>query len=513
MKVTKLIALVVVSLITLVGSAFALPVSVSDVTIQGDNGDYIVLVSLENANVSTSSLDTLTFTVEELGTSVEEIVNVNQETTMVKAYNLRNVVESFSSLKKGETYTLTVETSSGSSMSEAFLFGSERDTGGLEIILEGVKVNGEQVRDVDTLQVLNGETLEVNMRFSALENVEDARLNVFVEGYEHASILESTEIFNLIEGKTYVKTLSIELPTDMDNQQDYKLRIVGANDLSGITYKEYVLYVDTQRHRVDVLDLTMTPSSGVEPGQNIIANVRMKNRGQMEQDSVRVNVAVPALGVSESSYISNLNPEEVATSDDMLLFIPEDAEPKTHNVVVTLSYDDGYTATTEEFTLNVVAPSIVEEESLLISFKNNVNLVAGQENVMKIVVANPNGESKPISLAHIENVWSDVEVSPTLSMVQGGSDAEFIVTVVPRKSVSGERELKFVVKEGAETVKEFAVSTYVEGEEESSTSWLTITLIVLLALALVILLALVVTIARRKSDEDEEEPSSEEEYY
>ena len=504
----------VMSFIALLGTAFALPVSVSDVTIQGDNGDYIALVSLENANVSTGSLDTLTFTVEELGTSVEEIVNVNTETTMVKAFNLRDVVESFSSLKKGETYELTVETSSGSSVSKAFLFGSERDTEGLEIVLEKVEVNGEQVKDVDTLQVLNGETLEVSMRFSALENVEDARLNIFIEGYEHASILESTEIFNLVEGKTYVKTLSINLPTDMDNQQDYKLRIVGANDLSGITYKEYVLYIDTQRHRVDVLDLTMTPSSGVEPGQNIIANVRMKNRGQMEQDSVRVNVAVPALGVSESSYVSNLNSNEVATSDDMLLFIPEDAEPKTYNVVVTLSYDDGYTATTEEFVLNVVAPSIPEEGSLLVSFKNNVNLVAGEENTLKIVVANPTSESKPISLAHIDNVWSDVEVSPTLSMVQAGGHAEFTVTVVPKKSVNGEKEMNFVIKEGAETVKEFAINTYVEGEEKSSISWLTITLIVLLTLALVILLALVVTIARRKSDEEEDkEPSSEEEYY
>ncbi len=504
----------VMSFIALLGTAFALPVSVSDLTIQGDNGDYIALVSLENANVSTGSLDTLTFTVEELGTSVEEIVNVNTETTMVKAFNLRDVVESFSSLKKGETYELTVETSSGSSVSKAFLFGSEKDTEGLEIVLEKVEVNGEQVKDVDTLQVLNGETLEVSMRFSALENVEDARLNIFIEGYEHASILESTKIFNLVEGKTYVKTLSINLPTDMDNQQDYKLRIVGANDLSGITYKEYVLYIDTQRHRVDVLDLTMTPSSGVEPGQNIIANVRMKNRGQMEQDSVRVNVAVPALGVSESSYVSNLNSNEVATSDDMLLFIPEDAEPKTYNVVVTLSYDDGYTATTEEFVLNVVAPSIPEEGSLLVSFKNNVNLVAGEENTLKIVVANPTSESKPISLAHVDNVWSDVEVSPTLAMIQGGSHAEFTVTVVPKKSVNGEKEMNFVVKEGAETVKEFAVNTYVEGEDRSSISWLTITLIVLLALALVILLALVVTIARRKSDEEEdEEPSSEEEYY
>ena len=212
-------------------------------------------------------------------------------------------------------------------------------------------------------------------------------------------------------------------------------------------------------------------------------------------------------------YVSNLNSDEVVTSDDMLLFIPEDAQPKTHEVLVTLSYDDGYTSTTEKYTLNVVAPSIPIEEGLIVSFKNNVNLVAGQENTMRFVVANPNDESKPISLANIENVWSDVEVSPSLSMIQAGGDAEFVVTIVPKESISGEKELRFVVKEGAESVKELSVNTYVEGGEDKSISWLTIALIVLLALALVVLLALVVTIARRNSEEDEEDVSTDEEYY
>lgn len=511
MKATKVFTWMILSIMMVFGTVFALPISVEDLRIQEDNGDYLLLVSLSNANTASGVTDDLQFTIEELGTTKNVgSVRVDSNGTEVFSYNLREVTDSFSSLKKGETYQVTVE-SSTNSMTEAFLFGSEQDTDGLGLILEEVEVNNEELNDLDTLQVLNGETLEVKMRLSALEDFDDARIMVFIEGYEHSPLVDSTDIFSVVEGKTYTKSLNINLPSDMDNSEDYKLRIVGANELSGITYKEFSLYVDTQRHRVDVLDLIMTPSSGVEAGQNIIANVRMKNRGQKSQDSVRVNVAIPELGISESSYVSNLNSDEVATSDDMLLFVPENAAAGTYQVETTLSYDDGYTETVEVYTLNVLSPRLVADENLLVSFRNNVDLTSGTSNSFEVVIGNPNENSKPISLTSIENAWADVEVSPTLAMVKGGDSETFTVTVTPKSGSAGEKEVALVVKEGASTVNEFSVNTFVTGTED--VNWLNVVLVVLLILAIIVLLALVITIAKRKNDSNEDESSSNEEYY
>jgi hypothetical protein len=397
-------------------------------------------------------------------------------------------------------------------MTKAFLFGSEKDTEGLDLLLEEVQINGLDVSDADTVSVQNGQSVQVQLRLAALESFDDARIMMFIEGYEHSPIVTSTEIFQVVEGKTYTKTLSVNLPADMDNMEDYTVRIIGANALSGITYKEYSVYVDTDRHRVDVLDLIMTPSSGVEPGQNIIANVRMKNRGQKDQDSVKVNIAIPELGVSESSYLSNLNTDEVATSDDMLMFIPDNAAAKDYDVVVTLSFDDGYTSNSNTYSLTVLSPRVAAEENLLVSFKNNMDLMAGKTTTFEVVVANPNSESKPISVVPIETVWADVEVTPTLAMVQGGSSAVFTVTADVKSSIAGERDLTLVVKEGSNTVNEFTVSTYVEGG--SQINWLNVVLVVLLILAIIVLLALVITIAKRRSENDEDEDlTSSEEYY
>lgn len=512
MKSTKTLVWVFISFMALIGAAFATPITVEDVNIQKTDGEYVVLVSLENANAASGVYTEVDFTIEEVGTSKTVGIVKVENNTEIFTYTLSEITDSLDLLKKGETYTITASTEDDSA-SESFLYGNVRETSGLDLIFDDVKVNGASIDDGDVLQVMNGETLKVEMRFTGQQAFDDARIMAFIEGYEHSPLLQSTDIFEVIEGKTYVKRVSLSLPADMNNQQDYKLRIVGANDLSGITYKDYTVYVDTERHRVDVLDLVMTPSSGVEPGQNMIANVRMKNRGQKSQDSVRVNVAVPELSVSESSYVSNLNKDEVATSDDMLLFIPESATAGQYDVEVSLTYDDGYTSSVEVFTMNVLSPKVVSEKNLLVSFKNNVDLVAGEEKTFEVVVANPNTESKPISLNALENAWANVEVTPSLKMIQGGASETFTVKITPKDSISGEKELTMLVKNGPETVSEFVVSTYVEDGNKNGINWINVLLAILLIIAIIILLTLVIAIARRRNDREDDEEISSEEYY
>lgn len=518
-QIVKLFAMMFVALVAL-GTAYASPINVESLNVeQVQNGDYVVLVTLENINASTGTASKLFFEIEELGTEKDMGFFEVGNDTVVESFTLQEVTDNFNSLKKGTTYTLTARTGDGSMLTTAFLFGSNRDTEGLDLIIEDVEVNNNDVTNLDSLQVLNGATLNIDVRFSALETFDDARLMVFIDGYEHASLVGSTDIFLAQEGVTYVKSMTLNLPADMDSQKEYRLRITGANDLSGLTYKELTLFVDTQRDRVDILDLVLTPSSGVEPGQNIIANVRMKNRGQQDQDSVKATVEIPRLGVSESSYISNLNPDEVATSDDMLIFVPEDAAPGQYEALVTLSYDDGYTRTTESFSLNILAPRTVQEQNLIVSYKENIELMAGEATSFDIVIGNPNDESKPISIATAGAAWADVDVTPGLAMVQGGADATYTVTVTPRDSVEGERSLTLIVKEGTDQVSELTVSTYVEAKVEEGLNITNIILAVFLVIAIIVLLILIVAIARRKNTEENETVeyddanTSSEEYY
>ena len=511
MKAVKtVLTLIFVAMFAMVG-AQAAPVTVQELSIQENDGNYQALVTLANGPTG-DELTKLTIGIDELGTTHEEIVEVENNQTQTFVFDLSEVVTDYDALERGETYTLTLSTDDNSQDSTAFLFKTAKTTGGLDVIIEEVRVNSVEVADDDVLQVLNGESVEVELQLFAQENVEDSRFRIFIEGYEHDTILSSTDIFSVKEGRTYVKTLNVQLPSDMQSQEDYKLRIEGANDLSGLTYKEYTLYVDTQRDRVDILDLVTTPSSGVEPGQNVIANVRLKNRGQQSQDSVKVSVSVPELGITESSYVSNIDNEEVTTSDDMLILVPETAKAGQYQAEVSLTYNDGYTSTVEEFTFNVLAPKIAEEKNLLVSYSNNVELEAGKTTSFDIVVGNPNTNAKPISLSVEDGAWADVSVSPSLAMIAGGSDNVYTVSVTPRSAVEGEKTLSLTVKEGTQVVDTLEVNTYVES---SQFDLLNILLAVLIIIGIIILIALIVAIARRRNDSNDEvsEDFDSEEYY
>ena len=510
--IKKVLMFAILAVVCLAGAVSASPISVSDVNIQEVKGEYIVLVTLANTNVATGIYDDLSFKIEEFGTTKSvgpQTVDVSSKTV---SFNLNQIVESYSSLKSGNTYTLVASTSTGSK-AVSFLFGSEKTNTGLDLVIDSVKVNGEVVTTADKLNVINGETLTVDLRFKALADFDDARLMFFIEGYEHSPLVGTTPIFAVKESVTYSKIISLALPADMDSQREYKLRIVGANDLSGITYKEYSLYVDTQRHRVDIIDMVMTPSTGVEPGQNIIANVRFKNRGQKSQDSVKVMISVPALGVHESSYVSNLDNKEVITSDDMLLMVPDTAKAGQYEVLVQLAYNDGYTTSVESFNMNIIAPREVPEKNLMVSFRDNINLKAGKETSFEIVVANPNTASKAISISGMQETWiEDLVVSPSLAMVSGGDSVVFKVTITPKQDIAGEKELNLVIKEGSSKISDVTVKTYVEAS--SSMSWVDILLIVLLIIAVIVLLSLLFTFAKkRKTEKEDEDLTSTEEYY
>lgn len=516
---------VIFAFIALIAGVFAVPLEIVNFDIQEKSGDYYGLVTVKNmgADNMSSPFATIEATFMELGTSVlVSTVNVPENETKVFTYKLNELTNSVHLLKKGNDYTVKltltdISTTIKSEKTDSFVFGSTLNTGE-EIMLEAVNVNGVSISDYDSIQVMNGEEIKVTMRFNVFENLNDARLMVFIEGYEHSTLVSSTEIFSVKEGVTYTKSLTLKLPADMNSEKEYKLRIVGANDLSGLTYKEYSLYVDSQRHRVDILDLIMTPSSGVEAGQNMVASVRLKNRGQNIQDSVKVSINVPALNIKESSYVSNLGKDVSVTSDDMLLYIPQDAKAGNYEVEIMLSYNNGYTATVDKYTLTVISSKIVSEKKLLVSIPSTIDLKGNEAKSFELVIANPNSDSKPISISVLENTWANVEINPSLIMVQGGASETFKISVTPKSGIEGERTLTLLVKEGSNTIDTIEVKAYVEKQEEKrSIDWMDVLLIVLLIILIIVLLSLIVAIAKRKGnskdDEYREEVVNSEEYY
>lgn len=498
------------------GAISADPITVASLNVQEVSGNYVATVQLENANVTSGEDADVEFSLN--GVVSKEAVTVDTASS-TQTFELSEVLSNYDDLVVGNSYVLNVAVGS-SSDSEPFVFGTVAEESGLPVSITSVKVNGAKVNDYSSVSVDNGETIDIDISYLGQKNADNARFRVEIEGYEHATLDDSTSLFTVKKGVSSSKSLSLNLPSDMDSQEEYVLRIFGSNDLSGLTYKEYSLYVDTQRHRVDISDLVMSPETGVEAGQAVIANVRVTNRGQKVQDSVKVVIEVPELNVRASSYVTNLDLDESITSEDMYLGVPSNAAAGVYTANVYTQYNDGYTQSQAKFDFVVLASSDAKNNRLIISAGNIEELVAGKESTVEIVVGNPSSQSKAISVVPGNMDWAKVDINPSFAMVQAGADKTYQIEVTPYNDVRGTQTLSLLIKEENDVVKELNIPVvFEEAEEEAGMSWLHIVLIALIVLLIVVLLILLISLLRGRKDESndsfvaDEEHDSADEYY
>ena len=530
-KKLKYFIIALLSIIVMSGAALA--VGISDFHVSNVGGSYKVFLTLNN-NGSNDAYVPVYIGVDELGISKAMnngnayLVPADSSKTLI--YDLSDVVDP-SKLSVGSVYTLYAHIP-GNSRSTNFLFGNEVSSG-LGLMFKEVKIDGVDVNDYSDVNVDVGENVQITVIFQATQNYDDARLRAEIDGYEHGVLSDTTNVFKVVAGNVYKKTFTIHLPEDMNTERVYKLRIYGVSDLSGLTYKEYNLYVDAPRHNIQILDMITTPATGIEPGQNLIANVRLKNIGQNTENSIKVTVSIPALNVSESTYVSSLDRDTAVTTDDLLLYIPNNAKPGKYNVVVKVTYNGGFSNSEKDYSIYVSSPQKVGESGLIVSYKNYLNLESDKTYELDVVVANPGDKSVPVSISVVNPNWAAVDVEPTLRMIEGGSDAVFKVRITPYDDVYGNKSFTMLVKEGDRVVKTLDVdaqvnsgsyvatsgNTYSETGSGSGLTWNlgNIILAILLVIAVLIFLSIIAAIANKNNSEDDyqggENNNNNEEYY
>ena len=481
----------------------AAPFTVENMNIQNVNDEFIVTLTMQNANVSSGVFTDVFFEVE--GVVTRESVTVDQATS-TQSFKLSDILSNYNNLVIGNSYRMTVEVGN-TSVSQSFIFNTVAEQSGLPVSINSIEVNGARLNDFSSLSVQNGGTVDITVSFVGLRDAENARFRADIQGYEQAILQDSTNLFRVRQGVASSQTLSINLPADMSSQREYVLRIYGSNDLSGLTYREYSLFVDTQRHRVDIVDLVMSPSTGVEPGQAVISNVRVNNRGQQNQGTVKVIVEVPELNIRAESFLTNLNVGDSRTSEDMFLGVPRDANPGRYTANVITQYNDGYTQSKAEFDFVVLAPLEIRDSRLIISTGNIGQLEAGKTTSFDVVIVNPTSQARAISIVPNDMSWASVNVAPSISAVGAGSDRTFKVDVTPTSNAQGTQTLRLFVRDENNVIQELSIPVSVlesQGDSGSDTSWnwINIALIVFIIVMLLILLLLLIAVLRGKNSNE-----------
>lgn len=215
------------------------------------------------------------------------------------------------------------------------------------------KIDPDQTNRLD---VLRDNRVEFEVTLEASEDVDDVEVEVFVSGFEHNNDLRLSDHvgpFDMDANVTYRKNLQITFP-DLVEEDDYKVRVVVTDRNGQEVVRNYNIKIDVPRHELKIVDAMFSPSRSVQAGQALLTIVRVENFGEQDEDDVKVVASIPALGVSATDYIEEIEAEDEEETEELYLKLPKCAEPGKYDMVITVTYNDGFDRTGVEGKIEVL---------------------------------------------------------------------------------------------------------------------------------------------------------------
>lgn len=211
-----------------------------------------------------------------------------------------------------------------------------------------VFVNGINV-DEGSIQVESG-NVPITIYLYGNEDIDDVRLKVWVGGYDYGDIVEYSEMFDIEDGVLYKKTLSLDIPNDIDSG-DYTLHLDVFDSNSADSY-EYDIFVESEnkyyyRHREDDGDVYVSVGlNDLVVNQDNILKVQVTNYGSDEKFYLKVNgVLVDSISVPEGStgeFAATLNPSSVGSSNILVQVYSSDELIMEKSYLVDVVEDSDY---------------------------------------------------------------------------------------------------------------------------------------------------------------------------
>ncbi len=390
----------------------------------------------------------------------------------------------------------------------------------LPVNITEVQVDGTEVEPngVNRLDLIRDGDFEVRVEIVAEDNLSDVEIAAFIFGYEyndHERIADFEHISDMESGVKYVKKLKLHLPDKVD-EDDYKLRVVVADRYGDEEVENFNLKLDVERHQLKIRDVVFTPAHSVQAGRLLVANVRVKNLGEKDEEAIKVTVRIPELGVEQSTYIDELEYDESTLSEPIYLRIPDCSPGGRYSVEVEVEYDEGYESyeveddilVTEDESCDIPIIDVEAKPSVTVGAQS-ADVNAGTAAVFPITISNPASQSKNfvVSVEGVEG-WASVQVQPsnTISVAGQGTQTIYVYLTPSEEAAEGAKMFSVKLNDGEQ---EYAVTMTANVKAGSGDKGLIkgleVTLYVLIALLVII--GLIVLFTKLKGGEEEEDIS------
>ncbi len=419
------------------------------------------------------------------------------------------------------------------------LFALSGVVSALNADIDWVKVDGDEMapglNEVQSLE--RDQSFEVKVRVTAFEDLEDVEIEAMMSGYDHDDrVSDVTDVFDMRANVSYTKEIELTLPSRIDVDQ-YRLRVYVRDRAGDELQADYYIFVDTTRHSVKIKDVDVDPALEVEAGRSMRVLVDLKNYGQMDEDDVKVEFAIPELGLKALPDYMDIEAGESRVSEELYLRIPVCTDAGQYTGQVKVTYDEGDEVATQNVYVDVVDSPVCEPElpeepeedeqgqteepeeqtpaqkTVITVGAQSQDLVRGEGGaIYPVTFTNSGAESKTYVVAVTgADDWATVKISPLQTVTVGGGESKSVYVYVSAKETAEAAEHMFTVDvkdASGNVVKQIPMSANVvegDGADESGSGLkkaLEIGLIVLVVILIVV--ALIVVFTRKKDDEEEE---------
>ncbi len=399
-------------------------------------------------------------------------------------------------------------------------------------VIEKVELDDDELSTSSTnfvRAIERGEEFKVKVHLHSISDVENVQVETELRGYDHNDRVEDiTDVFDMKANVTYVKKLTLKFAERLDEDR-YKLR-VQVQDRDSETFDEsYELEVEAARHLLRIKDVVFSPENTIRAGRALLTTVRIANDGSEDEEGVKIKVSIPALGISASDYIDEIEAEgkddDEKTSEELYMRIPECAEAGDYKVRVELIYDDGDEKVTKESMITVtegefcapVTPGVTK--TIITVGVESQDVVQGQGGaVYPLTITNMGTTTKSYTIS-VEGVdsFGTSRVSPSNFVVLGAGETKAVYIYISAKetATTGQKVFSATISSGGEVLQQIPLKANVLAKAVSG--WakvkraLEIGLIVLVILLVII--GLIIGFSKLKGKEETEETTESQTYY
>lgn len=394
------------------------------------------------------------------------------------------------------------------------------------VCITDVEVNGiEFDSDVigDSVAGIVSETVPVVVRFTAIDDgdgvreaITDVRVKVYIEGFKN-EIEDETSRFHILEGDTYVKRFTLNLPStmDLDELTEEKLALLVRISARGEESLEMELPLEIQRDFQSLNLLSVDREELVTAGDTLTVDVVVENNGFERLDDVYVKASIPGLGISKKVYAGDLASLRDDFDDNVndarerkiILNIPRNAVPGNYEMLVeAYNYD-----VSDKETVRVVVRGV---ESKVLPPVTTKTVSPGEETSFDVVLVNPNDRMIIYSIIPEEAQGFFIEITEPLVTVPADSSKSTKVKVIASDGVP-EGTYLITVNAVSESGVSEAISFTVNVKKDRTDRVdsipgapaevnTTVVIAVILVIVFVVLLIILIVLLTRRPAESEE---------